>query len=382
MSTLEKTQSILADLIAFPTISSDSNLDMIAYLAERLKDCGARVELQHRDDGKKANLFASIGPEREGGIILSGHTDVVPVEDQDWSGDPFKMEEREGRLYGRGTCDMKGFIAATIAQAPYYAARKDLRRPIHFSFTYDEETGCLGAQALAPWLRKKGYRPDLAIIGEPTSMKVIEGHKGCCEYRTQFSGQSGHGSLPDEGVNAVEYAVRYVHKLLQIADRLKENAPRESQFNPPWTTINTGMFKGGIARNVIAESAIVDWEFRPITDEDFHSLKREIEAFAEEELLPAMRRVYPQASIRTEIIGEVQGLTPATQNEARDIMTALTGNTVPELVSFGTEAGIFSDLGMATVVCGPGSIAQAHKPDEYIEIAELQRCLDVLEHLH
>lgn len=213
MSNLAHTQLILRDLIGFPTVSCDSNLDMMAYMANRLEAFGARVDLIHDETGNKCNLFATLGPDISGGVVLSGHSDVVPVTDQDWSGDPWDMREEDGRLFGRGTCDMKGFIAATLALAPSFAAR-NLRRPIHFAFTHDEEVGCLGAQSLVEVLRSRDTLPSVAIVGEPTMMGVIEGHKGCCEYTTRFTGLEGHGSAPDRGVNAVLYAVRYVNRLI------------------------------------------------------------------------------------------------------------------------------------------------------------------------
>lgn len=377
---LTATREILRDLIAFPTVSSDSNLEMIAYLATRLGDAGAHVELQQDETGKKANLFATLGPDTSGGILLSGHSDVVPVADQDWSSDPFEMIERDGRIYGRGSCDMKGFIAAAIAKAPDFAAR-DLARPVHFAFTHDEEVGCLGAQALCHWLREREARPSVAIVGEPTSMAVIEGHKGCCEYTTHFRGLAGHGSAPERGVNAVDYAVRYVTRLMEIAEALKARAPRTSRFDPPWTTINVGALIGGHAHNVIPETARVDWEFRPIQSSDFHFVKAEVEAHVRNVLLPAMRAVSPDAAITTEIIGEVTGLEPAEANEARDIVMALTGGNGADVVPFGTEAGLFSDLGLSVVVCGPGSIEQAHKADEYVSLDQLATCLDMLDGL-
>ena len=263
MRALEETRTLLGELIGFPTVSSDSNLDMIKYLADRLAACGAEVEIWHDETGTKANLFATLGPKRDGGIVLSGHSDVVPVTDQDWSSDPFAMEERDCKWYGRGTCDMKGFIAAAVAMAPQYA-KLDLQRPVHFAFTYDEEIGCFGARALAETLRENGIKPAVAIIGEPTSMRIIEGHKGCYEYTTHFTGFEGHGSNPDRGVNAVEYAVRYVSKLLELKADLQGRAPAHSRFEPPWTTINTGALVGGVAHNVIPGKARVDWEMRPV----------------------------------------------------------------------------------------------------------------------
>lgn len=380
MATLEQTCDILGDFIAHPTVSADSNLAMIADIAERLGDVGARVDLQTSPDGRKANLFATIGPEEPGGLVLSGHSDVVPVEGQDWSSDPFKMVERDGRLYGRGTCDMKGFLAAVVAKAPEIAARP-LTKPLHVAVTYDEEIGCLGAQALADWLTEHDIRPRLAIIGEPTMMGVIEGHKGCCEYTTRFSGLAGHGSQPDRGVNAVEYAVRYVARLMELGEVLKARAPTDSPFDPPWTTINTGALSGGFAHNVIPEEAQVDWEFRPVQASDFSFVKTEMEDYVASVLLPAMKQVSPTADITTHMMGEVAGLEPKTENEARDILMELTGSNRADVVAFGTEAGIFASLGMSTVICGPGSIEQAHKPDEFLSLNQLQACLDMLDGL-
>lgn len=377
MDRLTETRAILSDLIAFPTVSADSNLEMVAYLASRLGDLGAQVDLQQDETGKKANLFATLGPDIAGGILLSGHTDVVPVDGQEWSSDPFEMVERDGRLYGRGACDMKGFIAAVLAMAPAYAAAP-LTRPVHFAFTFDEEVGCLGAQALCDWLRAREARPSVGIIGEPTSMAVIEGHKGCCEYTTRFQGLAGHGSMPGQGVNAVEYAVRYVTRLMQIGEALKDRAPKGSRFDPPWTTINTGALTGGYAHNVIPEQASVEWEFRPVQSSDFHYVKDEIDAYVRGTLLPAMRAVHPEADIVTEVVGEVTGLEPADRNVARDMILALTGGNGADVVPFGTEAGLFAETGMSVVVCGPGAIDQAHKADEFVAADQLSACLTML----
>ncbi|WP_347312783.1 acetylornithine deacetylase [Defluviimonas sp. SAOS-178_SWC] len=377
---LDDTKALLRDLIAFPTVSTDSNLAMIEFLADRLETAGARVDIHRDATGQKANLFATLGPEGDGGIVLSGHSDVVPVADQDWSSDPFKMVERDGRLYGRGTCDMKGFIAAAVALAPHFAARAT-RRPLHFAFTYDEETGCLGAQALAGVLKAQGIRPAVAIIGEPTSMRIIEGHKGCYEYTTHFTGLEGHGSGPDRGVNAVEYAVRYVARLLDLKEQLKARTPASSRFEPSWTTINTGALVGGVAHNVIPGKARVDWEMRPVQHSDADFVKRELHTYCTHTLLPAMRAVSPDADIVTEVIGEVDGLIPADENEAKAIVMELTGANGADTVPFGTEAGIFQALGMSAVVCGPGSIEQAHKPDEYLALDQLADCLGMLERL-
>ncbi|QYX55912.1 acetylornithine deacetylase [Roseovarius sp. SCSIO 43702] len=377
---LDRTTDILGRLISYPTISDQSNLDMIAELRDRLEDDGARVDVWYDETGAKANLFATLGPEGDGGIVLSGHTDVVPVADQDWTTDPFLSDIRDGRVYGRGSCDMKGFIAACVALAPLFA-RKVARRPVHFAFTYDEETGCFGGQALIESLRAKGLRPGLALIGEPTSMRVIEGHKGCYEYSTHFHGLAGHGSDPERGVNAVEYAARYVARLLELKDALRERAPRNGKFDPPWTTINTGALNGGVAHNVIPSSARVDWEMRPVQASDADFVKDSLRDYCEDVLLPAMQAVDPMARIDTEIIAEVSGLEPAEANEARAIILELTGAEHSELVAFGTEAGLFQQYGMSAVVCGPGSIEHAHKPDEFVSLEQLSQCVGMLERL-
>lgn len=374
---LADTVSLLQRLISYPTVSADSNLEMIAELADRLGRAGARVDLFQDNTGTKANLFATLGPEGNGGIVLSGHTDVVPVTDQDWSSDPFDLHEEGGRFYGRGACDMKGFIAAATVMADRYA-RINLRRPLHFAFTYDEEVGCLGARALVPELEKRGIRPAMAIIGEPTSMRVIEGHKGCCEYTVRFSGLEGHGSAPQRGVNAAEYAVRYVTRLMDLRADLMARTAQDSPFEPPWTTINVGRIAGGHAHNVIAGKAEVEWEMRPVQDADRIFVNDAIGSYVHRDLLPAMRAICPDASIETEVIGEVAGLDVMDDNAARDLVTGLVGANGADVVPFGTEAGLFQQYGMSVVVCGPGSIDQAHKPDEFVSLDQLSSCLDML----
>jgi len=378
--TLQATVDLLERLIAYPTVSTDSNLELIIDLSGRLQSLGARTHIFGDETGSKATLLGSLGPDVPGGVLLSGHSDVVPVTDQDWSSDPFQMREADGLLYGRGTCDMKGFIAASVVMAERYAALP-LKRPVHFAFTYDEETGCLGAQALIPELVRLGIKPDIAIIGEPTEMRVIEGHKGCCEYTTRFEGLEGHGSSPDLGVNAAEYAVRYVSRLMALREDLRARVPAGSRFEPPYTTINIGRIQGGHAHNVIVGKAEVDWEFRPVQTSDFRFVKEAMEAFVEQDLLPQMRAVYPQADISTETLGEVVGLEPMTQNAGRDLMSGLLGANSAGVVPFGTEAGLFQQFGMDVVVCGPGSIAQAHKPDEFVSLDQLEVCLGMLERL-
>ncbi|QDC11622.1 acetylornithine deacetylase [Oceanicola sp. D3] len=377
---LEDTTALLGELVACPTVSSESNLACIDLLAARLEDAGARVEVLKDDTGEKANLYATIGPDVQGGILLSGHSDVVPVEGQNWSNDPFVMTERDGRLHGRGTCDMKGFIAACVAMAPHLAAQVKTR-PLHFAFTHDEEVGCLGAKALAEQLKTREILPSVAIIGEPTTMRVVEGHKGCCEYTTRFQGRSGHGSDPGAGVNAVEYATRYITRLMELREALKARTPPESRFEPPWTTLNTGALIGGFAHNVIPSEAEVQWEMRPVADADATFVRNEMQRYINDILLPEMQAVAPEAAISTETIGDTPGLMPMTNGEAAALACALTGSNGGALVPFNTEAGVFQKLGIDVVICGPGSIEQAHKPDEYVEISQLQQCLAMLERL-
>lgn len=376
---LDDTLSILTDLIGFPSVSADSNLELIAYVNQKLDQIGARTYLTLDNSGSKANLFATLGPpDMDGGIVLSGHTDVVPVEGQDWSRDPFGAIRIEDKIFGRGTCDMKGFIACAMAFAPQLAAA-DLKRPIHLALTYDEEVGCLGAQVMLDELAIAGRKPAICIIGEPTSMRIIEGHKGCCEYTTIFTGSEGHASQPELGVNAVEYAVRYITRLLEIGETLRTRAPANSRFDPPWSTIQIGRMAGGVARNIIAGSCAVEWEVRPVNAADLSFARGQIEDYVTSELLPRMHAVSTNATILTETIGEVAGLEPMDQCAAEELVRTLTGDRDPALcVSFGTEAGIFQQHGISTVICGPGSIEQAHKPDEFIAVSELDACLEMI----
>ncbi|MFK7751753.1 MAG: acetylornithine deacetylase [Sedimentitalea sp.] len=374
---LPPTIALLDRLVAHPTVSSDSNLALIEDAANLLDAAGARVDIFRDETGKKANLYAVVGPDVAGGLLLSGHSDVVPVTDQVWQSDPFKMQRKDDMLFGRGTCDMKGFIAAALITANTLKTA-DLRRPLHIALTYDEEVGCLGARSLIPELAKRDCAPAMAIIGEPTEMRVIEGHKGCCEYTARFKGRAGHGSLPDRGVNAAEYAARYVSKLIELRTALMLRAPQHSRFQPPWTTVNVGRIEGGLAHNVIAEQATVAWEMRPVQDSDKQFAKAEMERFVQEDLLPLMRVIAPEAEVTTEIIGEIEGLEVLDENSARDLVMKLTGADRADVVAFGTEAGLFQNLGMSVVVCGPGAIQQAHTANEFLNIAQLDRCLDML----
>ena len=314
---------------------------------------------------------------RDRPIILSGHTDVVPVS-KGWSSDPFKATIKGDKLYGRGSCDMKGFIACALAYAPIFA-KSNLDRDINFSFTFDEETACIGAPLLIQELKNRGFNKGICIVGEPTNMKIIDAHKGAYEYTTYFEGLAGHSSQPHKGVSAVEYAARYVNKLIDLREKLKDRKPKSSIFTPPYSTLSIGGIFGGIAHNVIADKCHVKWETRPIVKEDAIFLNNELDKYVNEKLLPEMKKVYPESIIKKEIIGEIIGFDRDDNSEACEFVSSITGDNSREVVSFGTEAGLFQEIGISTVVCGPGSIEQAHKVDEYIKLEELKKCINLLD---
>ena len=371
---------ILTDLIGFKTISGEDNSSLIDYCDDILKKLGATSFRTYDDEKKRVNLFATLkakNPQTKKPIILSGHTDVVPVS-KGWSSDPFTATIKGDKLYGRGSCDMKGFIACALAYAPTFS-ESNLDRDIHFSFTFDEETACQGAPILIEELKKRDIKDGICIIGEPTNMKIIDAHKGCYEYTTYFKGLAGHSSAPHKGVSAVEYASRYVNKLIELREKLKERAPKDSIFDPPHSTLSIGGVFGGIAHNVIADKCHVNWETRPVIKEDGVFLNQEIDKYAKEVLLPEMKKVFPNASIEKDIIGEIVGFDREDKSDACELISSLTGDNSRQVVSFGTEAGLFQEIGISTVVCGPGSIEQAHKIDEFIVLDELKKCLNLLD---
>jgi len=387
MSTENNSQSlydnsikILTDLIAFKTISGEDNSSLIDYCDNILNSLGAESFRTYDNEKKRVNLFSSFKSKKSNGkkpIILSGHTDVVPVS-KGWSADPFVATIKNDKLYGRGSCDMKGFIACVLAYAPIFS-NSNLDRDIHFSFTFDEETACLGAPILINELKKRRINNGICIIGEPTNMKIIDAHKGCYEYTTYFEGLAGHSSQPHKGVSAVEYAAKYVNKLIELRQKLKEREPKDSIFDPPYSTLQIGGIFGGIAHNVIADKCHINWETRPVVKEDGIFLNSEIDKYANEILLPEMKKVFPNSSIKKEIIGEVIGFDRKKDSKACEFVSNITGDNSREVVSFGTEAGLFQEIGISTVVCGPGSIQQAHKIDEFIELNEIKKCLKFLE---
>jgi acetylornithine deacetylase len=375
-----ETLKILSELIKFQTVSGTSNVKLIEYCEKKLNKLGATSFKTFDEARQRVNLFSTISGQQKlngGGIILSGHTDVVPASAKDWSSDPFVAKEKDNKIYGRGSCDMKGFIACSLALAPYFASQ-NLKKPIHFSFTYDEETACQGAPIMIKELKKRNINCSICIVGEPTSMKAIQAHKGCCEYSTHFTGLAGHGSAPDKGVNAVEYATRFINKLMELRGELKKREPKNSVFTPPYTTLQIGRIKGGLARNVIADQCVVDWELRPVVPEDGEFVNKSMDAYVKDILLPEMKKVYTKADIKKEIIGEIIAFNKEENSDAINLVCNLTGDNSRDVVSFGTEAGLFQEIGISTVVCGPGSIEQAHKIDEYVSFDQLKRCLKML----
>ena len=376
----EKSIKILTDLIGFQTVSGTDNSELINYCEKILNELGIETFKVFDDEEKRVNLFGTLKAKKTNGkkpIILSGHTDVVPVS-KGWSSDPFTATIKNEKLYGRGSCDMKGFIACTLAFAPIFK-ESNLDRDIHFCYTFDEETACIGAPLLIKELKKRDIKNGICIIGEPTNMKIIDAHKGMNEYTVHFGGLAGHSSKPHMGVNAIEYASRYINKLLELRQELIKRAPKDCIFDPPHSTLSIGGISGGIAHNVIADKCKVEWETRPVNKADGDFVTKEIEKFVSEKLLPDMKKVFPNSYIKKEIIGEVVGFEKLDESEACEFVASITGDNSREVVSFGTEAGLFQEVGISTVVCGPGSIEQAHKIDEFIELNELKKCLNFLD---
>ena len=362
--------AILERLVAFDTVSAKSNLDLIGWVADYLDGYGVESALTSNADGTKANLFATIGPGSRGGVILSGHTDVVPVAGQAWASDPFRLEARDGRFYGRGTADMKGFIALVLALVPQ-ALQQRLEIPLHLAFTYDEEVGCLGVPALIASLPEGAARPRLAIVGEPTGMQVANAHKGIHFLRTRVTGQAAHSSTPDRGVNAITAATEIIAQISRLAAECQAAAQPDNAFDPPYTSFNIGTIAGGTAVNIIARDCAFEWEYRPIPGEDGAALQRRIDDFVNDELLPRMRARHPGAGVETRTMAWVPPLVPDPNSPAEALARRLTGANETTTIAFASEAGLFQSAGIPAVICGPGSIDVAHQPDEFITDGQL-----------
>lgn len=360
----------IAKLVGIDTTSRLSNLALIDLIADYLAQHGIASERIFDATGAKANLYATIGPKDRPGIILSGHTDVVPVDGQDWSSDPFKLAERDGKLFGRGTADMKSFIAICLALLPEMLA-KPLSVPLHFAFSYDEEVGCFGVHGIVGFVKQNGVVPRLAIVGEPTEMQVVNAHKSVCACTTTVHGLEAHSSATHQGVNAIQYAAELVAEMNRLQREYQKPEHCDPRFTPPYTTITVGQIQGGTARNILAKECRVDWDVRSVKPEHDEAVIEAVKRYAAEKLQPEMRRIHLDAAIETRVLAQVPLLLPQAANPAETLALKLAGQNQTFAVAYGAEAGIFQQAGIPTVLCGPGNIREAHKPDEYIELSQV-----------
>ena len=378
-ASLSTAKELLARLVAFDTTSHKSNIPLIRFVEDYLAGHGVESRRVPTADGDKSSLFATIGPAGAGGIALSGHTDVVPVTGQRWDTDPFTLTERDGKLYGRGSCDMKGYLACALAMVPALKARK-LKVPFHLAFSYDEETGCTGVRPMIGEFGKTLPVPRLVFVGEPTAMTVVDAHKGPVRWRAELTGRAAHSSMPHLGVNAIAYAGALIAELARMEAELKAGA-RDERFDPPWTTLQVTRIDGGIASNIVPASCWFGWEIRGLPGFDPMALDARLRRLALETWLPEMRRVAPEADIRINVTNRVPAFAADTTSEIVPLALQLGGQNATFAVSYCTEAGLFQDGGAPAVVVGPGHIAQAHTPNEFIAVSELEKCLRFLERL-
>jgi acetylornithine deacetylase len=368
-----KTVEILEALVGFDTTSRNSNLELIAWVESYLDRFGIAHERVPDATGAKANLWSTIGPPAVPGYILSGHTDVVPVDEQSWTADPFRLTARDGRLYGRGSADMKGFLACCLAAVPDMIARP-LARPIHLAFSYDEELGCLGVGDLLQDVSRNLPRPAICIIGEPTLMQLVNRHKGVYAWRTRVTGRDGHSSATHRGVNAIGAAAEIMGWLQRQVEAWRRDGPFDDSFDPPYATSNVGLIGGGTAINIIARECVFEWEIRPIPGVDAEATAAKLQQFIDGELLPRLRAVAPESRVESESICAAPPLRPEADSPAEALVRHLTGANQAVGVAYGTEGGLFQAAEISTVVCGPGSIQQAHQPNEFIALEQLQAC--------
>jgi acetylornithine deacetylase len=370
--------SILDRLVGFPTVSRDSNLELIEYVREFLSARGIESRLYPDATGRKANLYASIGPPVDGGVLLSGHTDVVPVDGQRWTSDPFRLQERSGQLFGRGTADMKGFIACALRAAERAACRA-LRTPLHLAFSYDEEVGCLGVRSLIDDMETWTRRPTLCIVGEPTLLATACGHKGKTALRARCRGVAAHSAIPRRGANAIHMACDLIHAVRRSQSDIEHTGLRDAGYEVPHTTLHVGVIHGGTALNIVPAECEVELEIRNLPGDDAASIVESIRAAA---AATGALQATSGAGIELEILHEYPALDTAPDSRVVEIVAQLTGRHEAVKVDFGSEAGLFSaQLGIPTVVCGPGSIAQAHKADEFLALDQLRRCDEMLDAL-
>ena len=363
---------MLARLVAFDTTSRESNIPLIAFVEEYLDGHGIPHIRVDYEQGTKTNLYATIGPDVPGGIVFSGHTDVVPVDGQNWSSNPFTLTEREGKLYGRGTCDMKGFIAVALAMVPKFKAMK-LKTPIHLALSCDEEVGCKGVRPLVAHMRDHLKKPRAVFVGEPTDMKVVNGHKSAVTFSTEVKGHAAHSSLTDQGVNAIMAAAEMVSEMGRIRQDFIAIGDPTGRFDPPYSTIHVGVISGGTAKNIVPSHCDFQWETRLVPGADFEFAPKRMRAMALK-LEPDMKAIAPETGIATTKTNEVPGLAPEQGSEAERMALHAAGANATHAVSYCTEAGLFQSIGIPAVICGPGNIEQAHKPDEYVSLAQLELC--------
>jgi len=372
----ESARTMIERLIAFKTVSRDSNLGLIEWVRDYLRSHGAKTRLTHDESGKKANLFATLGESSKPGLILSGHTDVVPVDGQDWHTDPFVATERDGKLYARGSADMKGFIGIALSQVPKFVDAlnsNSLNAPLHYALSFDEEVGCLGVRSLIRDLQENGIRPAGCVVGEPTSMQPIIAHKGTHRFRCAVHGREAHSSYVTYGVNAIEYAARLIVYIRQIADRLAQIEKRDYGFTVPYSTLSTGLIRGGIAANVVPKDCEFQFDMRTLPNASPDALYREIRAYAEE-LAREMKAVDPRSGIDLVWASQTVGLAAAETDAIVQWAMQLSNNSTVGKVSYGTEAGLFQAMGVASVICGPGDIVEAHRPNEFVTLEQLAQC--------
>ena len=373
-------RALLERLISFATVSRDSNLELIEFIRGYLAGFGVDSELFHNAEGTKASLFATIGPQDRGGVVLSGHTDVVPVDGQAWTVEPFQLSEHDGRLYGRGTADMKGFIACVLAAVPSLVQRP-LQVPVHLAFSYDEEVGCLGVRSMLAELENRPHKPTLCLIGEPTELKPVLGHKGKLAMRCEVHGAACHSAYAPYGVNAIEYAARLIGHLGEIGARLAQPEHHDERFDPPFSTVQTGVITGGRALNIVPAECEFDFEVRALPGFDAQRVPDELQRYATEQLLPKMQAVSAASDIRLHPLSTYPGLATPPDSEAARLLARLCGSNDFGTVAFGTEGGLFDGAGIPTVVCGPGSMDQGHKPDEFVSLEQLHGCDALLQRL-
>jgi acetylornithine deacetylase len=366
----------LSRLVAFPTVSSASNLDLLSYVDQEVSRYGARTRYFPNAAGDKANLLISVGPDVPGGIVLSGHTDIVPTEGQAWTADPWTLRRRDGRLIGRGATDMKGFLACCLASLGEITT-EPLARPVHLAFSYDEEVGCTGVGSMAEWLGTSGLAPRFAVIGEATGMDLVSAHKGGLIGWTTVTGTPGHSSQPDRYVNAVMAAADLIAEINAIRAEMRDG-PRFEGLDPPYSTIQVNQIAGGLHGNIVAERCRFFWEMRIIPGESDLAVLERMERFARDRLEPAMKAVDPETGIAFEVQARIPGLKPNDDPAIETELLALLGRDRSRAVPYGTEAGIFQNKGIPSVVIGPGDAADAHQPDESISCDELARCVDFL----